>query len=123
LFRQRNSLDGGKQTLRVLNELLIVRMLAEILHTVRISSRSDVLVAEPFLVVGLIASIRRILSTGHPCQSGGRDERQRDCFPQFDDGTWFAESPRSGPGVFDYALAVLPDLPGERRITPDRARR
>src|SRR5437660_9036759 len=49
------------QTLRVLNELLIVLMLAEILHTVRISIRSHVLVTEPFLVVGLIASIRRML--------------------------------------------------------------
>jgi hypothetical protein len=49
------------QTLRVLNELLVVLMLAEILHTVRISIRSHVLVTEPFLVVGLIASIRRIL--------------------------------------------------------------
>src|SRR5207302_7962233 len=49
------------QTLQVLNELLIVLMLAEILHTVRISIRSHVLVTEPFLVVGLIASIRRIL--------------------------------------------------------------
>jgi hypothetical protein len=36
-------------------------MLVEILHTVRISIRSHVLVTEPFLVVGLIASIRRIL--------------------------------------------------------------
>src|SRR6201987_1477253 len=49
------------QTLRVLNELLIVLMLVEILHTVRISIRSHVLVTEPFLIVGLIASIRRIL--------------------------------------------------------------
>src|SRR5436305_7572082 len=49
------------QTLRVLNELLVVLMLVEILHTVRISIRSHVLVTEPFLVVGLIASIRRIL--------------------------------------------------------------
>jgi uncharacterized membrane protein (DUF373 family) len=49
------------QTLRVLDELLIVLMLVEILHTVRISIRSHVLVTEPFLVVGLIASIRRIL--------------------------------------------------------------
>jgi hypothetical protein len=38
-----------------------VLMLVEILHTVRISIRSHVLVTEPFLVVGLIASIRRIL--------------------------------------------------------------
>jgi len=49
------------QTLRVLNQLLIVLMLVEILHTVRISIRSHVLVTEPFLIVGLIASIRRIL--------------------------------------------------------------
>ena len=51
----------GTQTLRVLNELLLVLMLAEILHTVRISIRSHILVTEPFLVVGLIASIRRLL--------------------------------------------------------------
>src|SRR5439155_9689398 len=49
------------QSLKVLNELLIVLMLVEILHTVRISIRSHVLVTEPFLVVGLIASIRRML--------------------------------------------------------------
>jgi hypothetical protein len=49
------------QTLLVLDQLLIVLMLVEILHTVRISIRSHYLVTEPFLVVGLIASIRRIL--------------------------------------------------------------
>ncbi|MGZ4815917.1 MAG: phosphate-starvation-inducible PsiE family protein [Terriglobales bacterium] len=49
------------QTLGVLNELLIVLMLVEILHSVRISIRSHELAAEPFLIVGLIASIRRIL--------------------------------------------------------------
>src|ERR1700691_2544611 len=52
------------QTLKVLNQLLIVLMLVEILHTVRISIRSHVLVAEPFLIVGLIATIRRILVIG-----------------------------------------------------------
>jgi len=49
------------QTLLVLDQLLIVLMLVEILHTVRISIRSHTLITEPFLVVGLIASIRRIL--------------------------------------------------------------
>jgi uncharacterized membrane protein (DUF373 family) len=48
-------------TLRVLDQLLVVLMLVEILHTVRISIHSHFLVTEPFLVVGLIASIRRIL--------------------------------------------------------------
>src|ERR1700704_3494828 len=49
------------QTLRVLDELLVALMLVEILHTVRISIRSHVLVTEPLLVIGLIASIRRML--------------------------------------------------------------
>src|ERR1700704_2657083 len=49
------------QTLRVLDELLVALMLVEILYTVRISIRSHVLVTEPFLVIGLIASIRRML--------------------------------------------------------------
>ena len=49
------------ETLRVLDQLLAVLMLVEILHTVRISIHSHYLVTEPFLVVGLIASIRRIL--------------------------------------------------------------
>src|SRR4029077_1443045 len=47
--------------LQVLDQLLVVLMVVEILHTVRISIRSHVLVTEPFLIVGLIASIRRVL--------------------------------------------------------------
>src|SRR6202451_3071844 len=49
------------QKLTVLDQLLVVLMLVEILHTVRISIHSHYLVTEPFLVVGLIASIRRVL--------------------------------------------------------------
>jgi uncharacterized membrane protein (DUF373 family) len=45
----------------VVDELLFVLMLIEILHTVRVSIRSGALTPEPFLVVGLIASIRRVL--------------------------------------------------------------
>lgn len=47
--------------LQVLDQLLSVLMVIEILHTVRISIRSHILVTEPFLIVGLIASIRRVL--------------------------------------------------------------
>ena len=50
--------------LGVLDQLLLVLMLVELLHTVSISIRSHILVTEPFLVVGLIASIRRILVLG-----------------------------------------------------------
>jgi hypothetical protein len=52
----------ASETLRVLDQLLVVLMVVEILHTVRISIRSHILLAtEPFLVVGLIASMRRVL--------------------------------------------------------------
>jgi uncharacterized membrane protein (DUF373 family) len=44
-----------------IDRLLFVLMVVEILHTVRVSFRSGTLVSEPFLVVGLIASIRRVL--------------------------------------------------------------
>jgi phosphate starvation-inducible membrane PsiE len=44
-----------------IDRLLFVLMVIEILHTVRVSFRSGTLVAQPFLVVGLIASIRRVL--------------------------------------------------------------
>ena len=44
-----------------IDRLLFVLMVVEILHTVRVSFRSGTLVAEPFLIVGLIASIRRVL--------------------------------------------------------------
>jgi len=47
--------------LRVIDRLLFALMLVEILHTVRASMRSGGLTCEPFLVVGLIASIRRVL--------------------------------------------------------------
>ena len=47
--------------LPVIDRLLLVLMLTEILHTVRVSIRSGALSCEPFLIVGLIASIRRIL--------------------------------------------------------------
>ncbi len=44
-----------------IDRLLFVLMMVEILRTVRVSFRSGTLVCEPFLVVGLIASIRRVL--------------------------------------------------------------
>lgn len=48
-------------TFLIIDRLLFVLMLIEILHTVRASMRSGALTSEPFLVVGLIATIRRVL--------------------------------------------------------------
>lgn len=56
----------------IIDRLLVVLMLVEILHTVLVSVRSGTLVPEPFLIVGLIASIRRILViTLETAQHGG----------------------------------------------------
>ncbi len=59
-----SSMAGWTDTesiLGVVDELLFVLMLIEILHTVRASLSSGALSCEPFLVVALIASIRRVL--------------------------------------------------------------
>jgi uncharacterized membrane protein (DUF373 family) len=45
----------------IVDRLLFVLMLVEILHTVRASIRTHELACEPFLIVGMIATIRRIL--------------------------------------------------------------
>ena len=45
----------------IVDKLLFTLMLVEILHTVRQSITSDQIPIEPFLIVGLIASVRRIL--------------------------------------------------------------
>jgi len=53
-----NPRDGA---LSLLDSVLLVLMIVELLHTVRISIREDILVPGPFLIVGLIAAVRRIL--------------------------------------------------------------
>jgi hypothetical protein len=47
--------------LTALDNALVLFILAEVLHTVRITFRDRELNAEPFLVIGLIAGIRRVL--------------------------------------------------------------
>lgn len=52
---------GTRAIFQIIDRLLFVLMLVEILHTVHASIRTGSLVCEPFLVVALIACIRRIL--------------------------------------------------------------
>lgn len=51
----------AKTAVRMLDKLLLVLMMVEILYTVRVSFQEHTLIAEPFLIVGLIAAIRRVL--------------------------------------------------------------
>ncbi len=50
-----------KATLELLDTLLLVLMLAEILYTVVVTLMEHVLVMRPFLIIALIAAVRRIL--------------------------------------------------------------
>ena len=45
----------------LLDQILLILMIVEILYTVQVSFREHTLVAEPFLIVGLIAGVRRVL--------------------------------------------------------------
>jgi uncharacterized membrane protein (DUF373 family) len=55
----------------VLDKGLILFIIAELLHTVRVTIQSRTLAAEPFLIVAIIAGIRRILIlTAQAAQQG-----------------------------------------------------
>jgi len=49
------------EAIEILNSVLLVMMTMEIVYTVAVSLQSHTLVAEPFLIIGTIASIRRML--------------------------------------------------------------
>src|SRR5438477_4828093 len=49
------------KAIEILNTVLLVMMTMEIVYTVAISLESHTLNAEPFLIIGVIASIRRML--------------------------------------------------------------
>jgi Phosphate-starvation-inducible E family len=53
--------SGTRAIFLIVDRLMFVLMLIEILHTVRGSVRSGALTPEPFLIIGLIASIRNVL--------------------------------------------------------------
>jgi len=61
LLKAAQSFGNAEALVIAIDGLLFVLMVVEILHTVRASFRSGTLVCEPFLIVGLIASIRRVL--------------------------------------------------------------
>jgi uncharacterized membrane protein (DUF373 family) len=53
--------DLGGLVISLLDRSLLILMLVEILYTVQVSFREHALVPEPFIVVALIAAIRRVL--------------------------------------------------------------
>jgi uncharacterized membrane protein (DUF373 family) len=60
----------------VLDRILLALMVVELLYTVQVSFREHALVPEPFLLVALIAGVRRILViTAEFSAQDGKDER------------------------------------------------
>ena len=58
------TLTGGALTtgvVELLDRILLTLLIVELLYTVKLSFRAHSLVAEPFLLVGLISAIRRVL--------------------------------------------------------------
>jgi hypothetical protein len=58
------SVAGGAlpgQVVDLLDRMLLILMIVELLYTVQVSFREHTLVPEPFLIVALIAAVRRIL--------------------------------------------------------------
>jgi hypothetical protein len=83
--------------LPIIGRLLFVLMLVDILHTVRVLIRTGNLRCEPFLVVGLIACIRRILimilERSQITQADHWVPGNLSLFPRFDAGTRRADDP------------------------------
>jgi uncharacterized membrane protein (DUF373 family) len=58
------SLMSGQVTsniIRLLDRILLILLVVELLYTVQVSFREHAVMPEPFLLVGLIAAIRRVL--------------------------------------------------------------
>src|SRR3989475_10052691 len=50
-----------ERAVELLDRILLILMIVELLYTVQVSFREHALVPEPFLIVGLIATVRRLL--------------------------------------------------------------
>ncbi len=65
----------GGEAVNILDQILLILLVIELLYTVQVSFRERGLIAEPFLVVALIAVIRRILVlTAEVSKLPGADE-------------------------------------------------
>lgn len=55
------AIDPAARVLQFLDGLLLVFIIAELIHTVRAVIEENVLRTEPFLIVGIVAAIRRLI--------------------------------------------------------------
>ncbi len=60
-IRQIETLSAFTSTVGLLDRILLILLVVELLYTVQVSFREHAVVPEPFLLIGLIAAIRRVL--------------------------------------------------------------
>jgi len=60
-FRHLGDLGASGVVLEILDRLLLVFIVVELLFAVRVTLRKREIIAEPFLIVGIIASIKEII--------------------------------------------------------------
>jgi uncharacterized membrane protein (DUF373 family) len=53
--------EGKHEFIDLLDRILLILLIVELLYTVQVSFREHALIPEPFLLVGLISAIRRVL--------------------------------------------------------------
>ena len=73
-------LSGGafRTSITVLDRVLLIFIFAELLHSIRVILEEDRILVEPFLLIGIIAVIRRILvASAETTLSGSADDFQR----------------------------------------------
>src|SRR5207245_8379641 len=56
-----NTVGRKPHNIELLDRILLILLIVELLYTVQVSFRVHALVPEPFLLVGLISAIRRVL--------------------------------------------------------------
>ncbi len=61
LFQHRPNLTAIKIIIELISKTLLLLMIIEILSTVKISITQHILSCQPFLVIGMIAAVRRLL--------------------------------------------------------------
>jgi uncharacterized membrane protein (DUF373 family) len=61
VFGQNVAAVDARASIELLDRILLILLIVELLYTVQVSFREHALLPEPFLLVGLISAIRRVL--------------------------------------------------------------
>ena len=115
LFNNIFSGDIRELIVDLLDQILLILMVVEILYTVQVSFREHTLSPEPFLVVGLIAAVRRVLIITAEFSTG---RSSRSCVPQRHDGIGAANGLDPIAGVFSPFPQTAEPGPGRARLIP-----